>query len=220
MSPSPATDAPARAGGTLLATGIRALSALRQADKPFHPRGTLLRGVVRRHGGERPSGVSWLDEPGEEEVIVRLSRAVGLPSPVPDIFGVAIRVPGVRGGAPSDLLLATTGRGTLTRFVLTPHLEGHDRVYTSLLPYRSPHGPLWLAARRTEDDAYELAWARSTGGWVVFARLEVSSDPGDDQPVSFDPVEHPLPGLPNYGWVRRLRQPSYLVARRSSGRVT
>jgi hypothetical protein len=164
--------------------------------------------------------VAWLDEPGEDEVLVRLSRAVGLSPPAPDIFGVAIRVPGARDGEPSDLLLATTGRGTLTRFLLTPHLEGHERVFTSLLPYRSPRGPVWLAARRTEDDAYELAWGGATGGWVVFARLELGDEPADDEPISFDPVENPLPGLPNYGWVRRLRQPSYVVARRSSGRVT
>ena len=94
----PVVDVPARAGGTVLATGIRLLSALRRPAKPFHPHGTVLHGVVRRHGGERPSGVAWLDEAGEDEAVVRLSRAVGLPAPVPDIFGVAIRVPGAREG--------------------------------------------------------------------------------------------------------------------------
>ncbi len=217
----PAVDVAARAGGSVLAGAVGVLSALRHPAKPLHPHGTVVAGVLRRHGGARPSGVPWLDEEGEDEVLVRLSRAVGLPGGLPDIFGLAMRVPGARsGGEPSDLLLATTGRGTVTRFLLTWHLPGHERVFTSLLPYRSARGPVLLAARRTEDDAYELAWARPTGGWTVFARLELGDAPGDDEPISFDPVAHPLPDLENYGWVRRLRQPAYLTARRSSDRRT
>ena len=218
MSPDPLVDAPARAGGAALATVVRALSAARPATKPLHPQGTVLHGVLRRHGGDEQSGVPWLDERGEDEVLVRLSRAVGLPQPLPDIFGLALRVPGAQDGRPSDLLLATTGSRVPTRFLLTWHREGHQRVFTSLLPYRSERGPVVLAARRTADDAYELAWARPAGGWHGFARLELREEPAHDEPVSFDPVAHPLPGLENYGWVRRLRQPSYLTARRSSGR--
>jgi hypothetical protein len=220
MSPDPDTlaETSADAGGTALATVVRALAAVRPAAKPFHPRGTVLRGLLTRHGGAEPSGVPWLDEAGEDEVLVRLSRAVGLPRPLPDIFGLALRVPGARDGRPSDLLLATTGRAVPTRFLLTWHREGHQRVFTSLLPYRSASGPVVLGARRTNDEHYELAWARPTGGWTVFGRLTLGEEPGDDEPVSFDPVEHPLPGLDNYDWVRRLRRPSYLVARRSSGR--
>jgi hypothetical protein len=48
---------------------------------------------------------------------VRQSRAVGLPSPAPDIFGLAVRVP-TEGGRHGDLLFATTGLGRITRFTL------------------------------------------------------------------------------------------------------
>jgi hypothetical protein len=68
--------------------------------------------------------------------------------------------------------------------------------------------------RRTGDD-FELAWSRLTGGWAVFASLELDEQTAGDAPISFDPVAHPLPGLENYRWVQRLRQPAYRRARRS-----
>jgi hypothetical protein len=37
--------------------------------------------------------------------------------------------------------------------------------------------------------------------------------------VSFDPVRNVLPGLAPYDWVRRLREPAYLTARRSRSGV-
>jgi hypothetical protein len=205
------------AGGALLASGVRALAALRRAPKPFHPRGRVATGVVRRHGGGPPTGVPWLQEMGEDPVLVRVSRAVGLPAPAPDIFGIALRIPGERG--PSDLLLATTGSSVVTRFLLTPHREGHERTYGSLLPYRSPTGPVVLGAVRTGERTFELRWARPAGRWNTYGSLELDRDPGEDEEISFDPVANPLPGLENYEWVRRLRQPSYRVARRSSGRA-
>src|SRR6476661_10111092 len=104
----PLVDAPARAGGAALAGATRVLSALRRPAKPLHPLGTVLTGVLRRHGGAEPSGVPWLDETGEDAVLVRLSRAVGLPAPLPDIFGLALRM-STADGRPADLLLATTG---------------------------------------------------------------------------------------------------------------
>ena len=36
-----------------------------------------------------------------------------------------------------------------------------------------------------------------------------------DPMVSFDPVRNAVPGLEQYRWVTRLREPSYAVARRS-----
>ena len=50
-----------------------------------------------------------------------------------------------------------------------------------------------------------------------FAELALDETPagdGDTGP-SFDPIRNALPGLENYAWVRRLREPSYLTARQS-----
>jgi hypothetical protein len=52
-------------------------------------------------------GVPWLDDPGTDVGIVRFSRAAGLPAPVPDVLGLALRLGAA--GRQHDLLLATTG---------------------------------------------------------------------------------------------------------------
>jgi hypothetical protein len=201
-------------GGTALAATIRAVSAARQAAKPLHPRGDVVLGRLERTGVQPATGVAWLDEPGEDEVLVRGSRAVGLPGPVPDVHGLAVRVPfgGARHG---DLLFASTGLGRVSRFVLTASRAPYGRPMTTLLPYRTPHGPLLLAVTAASDTELELSCASPTGGWRTFGYLTLSGTAGPDLMISFDPLLNTVPGLDNYDWVRRLREPSYLTARRS-----
>ena len=201
-------------GGALLAGATQTLAALRTAAKPLHPEGEVYRGRLTRRGTGRSeeAGVGWIDEPGADDVVVRLSRAVGLPDGVPDIHGLALRVLGEDG--PADLLFATTGTRPVTRFVLTPSRRPRTRPMTTLLPYRTVTGPLLLRAEPAGADAYELSWARPTGRWRPFATLHLESHPGDPE-ISFDPVLHRVPGLEQYPSVRRLREPAYRRARRS-----
>ena len=44
-------------------------------------------------------GVAWLDEPGADDVVVRLSRGGGLPAWCPDVHGLALRHPMAAGVA-------------------------------------------------------------------------------------------------------------------------
>jgi hypothetical protein len=214
----PALVAPAHAlasaGGALLAATTRAVAAVRPAAKPLHPRGEVTHGRLFRLGAQPATGVPWLDEPGEDDVLVRRSRAIGLPGSAPDIHGLAVRVPRP-GGGHGDLLLATTGWGRLTRFVLTVSRSPRRRPMTTLLPYRTARGPLLIGARSTGEESFELAVAAPEGEWVRFAELRLSALPADDSDVSFDPVTNQLPGLEQYDAVERLREPSYRTARAS-----
>lgn len=213
-----ALDAPAHAlvsaGGLLLATATRTVAAVRPAAKPLHPRGEVTQGRLFRRGAQPATGVAWLDEPGTDDVLVRRSRAVGLPGSVPDIHGLAVRVPRPDGGY-GDLLLATTGWGRVTRFVLSASRSPRHRPMTTLLPYRTGRGPLLLGARAIGEDCFELAVATPEGEWTRFADLRLSALPAADQDVSFDPVAHRIPGLEQYDAVERLREPSYQTARAS-----
>lgn len=204
-------------GGQVLRAAIGAVDAVRPAAKPLHPRGAVTRGVLERFGGGAPSGVAWLDEPGTDDVVVRWSRAVGLPAPSPDVFGLAVRVE-LGGDRHADVLFSTTGTGPITRFALVPALT-HQRAMTTLLPYRTAKGPVLLRAVPQGDRAVELAWARGTGAWHPFGtlRLDEPTTTAADADVSFDPVVNPLPGLMPYDWVTRLREPAYRSARRARG---
>jgi len=84
------------------------VGALRtQRRKALHPQGGVRQGLVVRQGCGARTGVAWIDEPGGDRVVLRLSRATGLPKFLPDIFGLALRV-SYEGGGHGDLLLATT----------------------------------------------------------------------------------------------------------------
>lgn len=207
-------DLAASAGGLALAGAVRAIAAARPAARPLHPRGDLVTATLRRTGAAPRTGAAWLDEAGTDEVTVRRSQSVGLPEGLPDIQGLAIRVP-IGGGGYGDLLLATTGRSRVTRFLLTPARTPTSRPMTTLLPYRTPTGPKLIAAVARDDHRYELAFASPTGGWHPFGELVLESTSGPDPLVSFDPVLNTLPGLGQYDWVRRLREPSYRTARHS-----
>jgi hypothetical protein len=207
----------ARAGGEALASAAAVLSRGLQRTKPLHPDGEVRAATVERLGSTPPgTGVPFLDLAGTTPALVRISRGVGLPAALPDVDGLAIRLDLDEG--PADVLLAATGTGRVTRYLLTPRRWGRPGPMTTLLPYRSPRGALEIAAFPDGERTYELRWALGTGPWRTFALLRLGTVVGHEGP-SFDPVLHPLPGLEQYGWVTRLREPAYRTARWLSSRA-
>lgn len=220
----------ARIAGRVL-RAMFALLLLVRRPRPIHPRGVVLTGVFRRLPGRRPTGVSWIDEGGTdpEPVVARTSRSIGLPAPLPDIVGLAVRFRGERG--PADLELASTGFAGASRFVLVPHRSPSRARLGTLIPYRTPSGPLLVAARTMAPDDLpalpaELAarlerepWrlrlyvARPRGRWRPFGELELRRTEGPvDELVRFDAMRHLLPGVAGYRWIRAVRDPSYAVS--------
>ncbi len=208
------------AAGAVLKGVFGAAARLRPTAKPLHPRGQMVSGTIHRDGLHPGTGVAWIDEPGSDEAQVRLSRAIGLPSGWPDIFGLAVRIP-TGPGSHGDVLLATTGRTVVGRFVLLPGREPTDATYSSLIPYRTPQGPLLLAAHASGDRTFDLTCAGLSGAWRSFGHLVLTAGPagdlGDADHVgpSFDPVLNQIPGLAYYPWAARLREGAYQAARRS-----
>jgi hypothetical protein len=221
-SPHPARgDRLATALGRVLATLVSVLDRVRPADKPMHPRGVVLTARLRRHGGAG-TGAAHLDDAGDDAVLVRFSRSLGLPAPWPDVDGLALRVPtpgGVR--AHADVLMSTTGRGRLSRYALLPTTRPRSAFLSTLVPYRSPTGLVHLAARAVDEHTWELGWARPRSPvWTAYAVLRLDDEPGRDLALSFDAVVAGPPGLVVPAWHRRVRGPSYAVARRRRGVTT
>ncbi|NKX86339.1 phosphodiesterase [Nocardia coubleae] len=135
------TDLP----NTVVRTAFQAGAKVRHA-RVFHPRGLRLAG--RFHAAA--DFVPWFG-PGERAVIGRLSKGIGTPTGIPDVLGLAFRVLD-RDDHPWDFALATTGRGTLGRFVITA-ARGWDRAcFGSLMPYRfGDDSPVWLFAEPLDD---------------------------------------------------------------------
>ena len=203
------------AAGSVLGGVTRVAGSLRPSAKPLHPRGAVRRARLHRNGVEPPVGVPFLDRVASDDVLVRESRAVGLPRPLPDVHGLALRVPNPDGTV-GDLLFATTGFGWLTRFLLVPTRTTHGRPMTTLLPYRTAAGPVLLGVHKVAADRLELSFAVGEGPWGAFGELVLSGPEGDED-ISFDAVRNTVPGLEHYASVRRLRGPSYAAARSSRG---
>lgn len=205
--------------GVALAAAVRGVAAVRSSPRPLHPRGVLRHGRVERLGRHGPSqgwGVPWLDEPGEEAALVRLSRSIGVPRPLPDVAGLALRVWPGGADVPGDLLFSSTGRGRVSRYLLRPTRQD-DAPMTTVMPFRTARGPLVLGARRVAaDELVMVAAAGLVGDWRPVARV-VLGEPVADEAVDFDPVVNEVPGLEAYPWAARLRRPAYAVARRSRG---
>ncbi|WP_203453914.1 hypothetical protein [Jiangella aurantiaca] len=213
----------AEPAGAALGALFGGMAALR-GGKPVHPDGHVYGAVVRRTGSPRRWGSSWLDDAGEDRGIARLSRAAGLPEPLPDVHGLAVSFTGMDGRR-HDVLLATTGLGRWTRFALRP-TRRIRAPYGSLMPYQAPRGHVLLAAVPVPRPltppenvmAFRLLAATPTGPWRPFGSLELSRRPGSpvDDPVRFDPVRHLLPGLRWPPVLARLREPAYAAARRTA----
>lgn len=208
---------PAEAGGQLLAAATALIAKVRDARKPLHPYGDIWVGHVRRTGtADHPSGVPWLDTPGEDEVVARVSTGIGMPDGWPDVLGLALRIPSSEG--PADLPLSTTGAGRLTRFLAAPTRCPAGSTFSTLLPHRGPKGSVLVAAHAHTEQSFDLAWATPTGDWHRFGRLELQRT--TDQSPTFDPIGNLLPRLDQHRWATLLRAPAYRRARASRGDVS
>lgn len=204
-------------------------AAVLRHGRPLHPQGVTLQVTLLCDGSGR-SGVPLLDEAGVSQGTVRVSRAMGLPPWLPDIYGVALRLPQAPGvdGDPADLLFASTGDSGLGRFTLLVHAQLADGPVTTLLPVRAPAGALVLrlvpvpgsAVREVGPalrvpERLSLSYAVGTGPWVTVGEVAVGAKvEGEDDPRRHDPVLHQLPGTLQYPVVRFLREPAYAAARR------
>jgi hypothetical protein len=205
------------AGAVLGATfGV---AALVRRTKPLHPVGQVGTGVLDVTEPLPGLGVPLLAEKRSHTCLVRWSRATGLPAPLPDVEGFAVRFD----RPTADLLFASTGTGPVSRFLLVPRTPGVHGPQTTLLPVASRGGALMFrltpeAGSGEPPSRLALAVATGTGDWTTVGFL--SCVWGPDRPIRFDPVEHALPGTEQYPAVRVLREPAYFMARRGAAART
>ncbi|MEN1975071.1 hypothetical protein [Cellulomonas olei] len=204
------------AAGAVLAVAVRAVGVLRRSPRPLHPRGVVHRGVLLLDDAGAP-GARELGAPAVVPALVRVSRSAGLPAPLPDVGGLAVRW--WRDGREQDLLLSSTGLGRLGRFALVPRLRPSRGPFSTIMPFVDEDGrgvvlaavPVPGAPRDGVD--LLLLSARPGGAWRRCGRLTCppAPDDGDDDALRIDPVRHAPMAVP--GWAARVRRRSYRVAR-------
>ena len=167
---------PARAAldvsGRVVGAVFAAVSRVR-GGKAVHPDGVVHEGRLRIAGTlAAPAAAPLLREPAEHRAIVRFSRSVGLPRPIPDLLGISLRLPDVFGpGRHQDVMAVTSVDLPLAHHVFVPATDFQQRVYSSSLPYRSGARTYLLGFRAApgsprpdgEDEYDRLARAAQTG---------------------------------------------------------
>lgn len=219
------------AAGTALGAVSNAAAHLRRG-RPLHPAGLLFDAELRLHGTGRAWGSPFLDERTTLRGTARLSRSAGLPPPLPDILGVALRWE--QADLQPELLLATTGHTVLGRRLLRPATRWAPGMYGSLFPYEAGGRRVLLGAlpqadrplparfdvlaREVERAPFllDLLVATPSGPWQIFGqvRLRPPARPDAAAPTRFNPLRHPVPGLRPAGWLQRVRGFAYDAAQR------
>jgi hypothetical protein len=203
------------------------VSRLRRA-RSLHPKGAAFAGTLHVAGLREATGSPFLDHAAEYRALVRFSRGAGLPEPLPDVLGIAIRAQDADGpGRHRDLLFSSAAAPPILRRLLTPAVRFGRRTCTTILPYRTPQGLLLLAAAMEDGPALgglraaagpppavHLLAAPPRGPWRQFGTF-VSAHPLDDRDgaaLAFDPW-HAGPDLQPAGFLNALRRPAYAGSR-------
>jgi hypothetical protein len=227
----------AAVAGPAVAAGFYALATLRRR-RSLHPAGIGYEGWLRVPD-EAPAwrGVPLFQAGTTHPALLRFSRGAGLPEPLPDALGVAIKLPDAHGpGVDQDLLLTSSTDRPLVRRLLFPARSfvrgafstalpydlGDDRVVLLLVPahpgdgHRTAGGALAeLRAAAVEGLRFELRTARSFGRSQALAIVTVGPPLPDDQTeaLCFNPWTTG-PGIRPAGWLNLLRDAAYRASQR------
>jgi hypothetical protein len=121
-----------------VAAGVFASLAKVRRARGVHPHGIGFDGVLTLQPGPGLDLVPGLGAPRSVPAVLRLSRSFGLPHPLPDLLGVAVKLPDMHGpGHDQDFLFVSALDGDLSKYVPRPAPRYSWPAYSSLIPYRS-----------------------------------------------------------------------------------
>ena len=235
---------PARIGVDAVGYGLGALlagiAALR-GGKAVHPHGVVYEARLVMDGrSEAPQGAELFSIAAERPAIVRFSRSVGLPRPIPDLLGVSLRVLDAYGpGSHQDVLAVTSVDRPLLHHLFVPATDVQQRVYSTSLPYRANDETFLIGVmpdpaspRPPGSDEFDRLAAAAATGKLVFGiavapiggrfRRVGSLEIGEPLPqtldaLRFNPLEHCGGGLEPIGAMNRLRDYAYPLSQAAWG---
>jgi hypothetical protein len=231
----------AAAAAPAAAAGFHALAALRRRRSP-HPTGVGHQGELVVGDGPGWPGVPLLRPGAAYPALLRFSRGAGLPEPLPDALGVAVKLPDAHGpGADQDLLLTSSTDRPLLRRLLFPARSFVRGAFSTALPYdldeervvlllvpaptksgRSPGGVARgggalaeLRAAAAAGLGFELRAAGSYGPSQRLATVTVGQPLSAEQTAAlrFNPWTTG-PGIRPAGWLNLLRDAAYRASQR------
>jgi hypothetical protein len=227
------------AAGYTLGLALAGVSALRRG-KAVHPHGAVYAAelVVPSHR-DALGRTELLGAPGRRPALVRFSRSLGLPRPLPDLLGMSLRVPDAYGtGRNQDFLMVSSIDAPVMHHLFVPARDVQQRPYSSSLPYRAG-GETFLvgvlprsdsprveggnelerlaAAAGTGALVFDLAVAEVWGRFRAVAELRVGDPlPPETDALRFNPW-NAGGGIEPTGLLNRLRDYAYPLSQRAWG---
>jgi hypothetical protein len=210
-----ASEAASLTAGSLLA----ALAAVRRG-KAVHPHGVVHRARLEIPGAPAaPRAATLLSSRGVYDAVVRFSRSLGLPRPLPDLLGLSLRVLDAYGpGAHQDLLLVTSVDAPVLHHIFLPAKSVRARPYSSSLPYRAGAERFLVGALPGDRDGrFELAVAPLEGRFAPVGRIELAGRlPDAADALRFNPW-NTGGGLVPDGMLNRWRRRAYPMSQAAWG---
>jgi hypothetical protein len=121
-----------------IAAALAAVAAAR-GGKAVHPHGVVYEARLLIDGAPGAAlGSELLDTPAAHMAIMRFSRSLGLPRPLPDLLGVSLRVIDAYGpDRHQDVLMVSSVDRPVLHHGFVPASDVQQRPYSSSLPYRA-----------------------------------------------------------------------------------
>lgn len=227
------------AAGFGIGSVLAAVAAIRRG-KAVHPDGVVHEAQLRVTGAAAaPSGARVLSAPADHDAIVRFSRSLGVPRPIPDLLGMSIRIPDVYGPEQhQDFMLVTSADLPVVHHIFLPAADVQQRPYTSSLPYRAGDESFLIGVlpderspRPSGDDEFDRLDAAARTGRLRF-QLAVAPVNGRFRPVAELRIGTRLPpeldalhfnpwntggGLEPAGWLNGARDRAYKLSQAAWG---
>ena len=214
-----------------IAAALAAVAAAR-GGKAVHPHGVVYEARLLIHGAPGAAlGSELLDTPAAHMAIMRFSRSLGLPRPLPDLLGVSLRVIDAYGpDRHQDMLMVSSVDRPVLHHGFVPASDVQQRPYSSSLPYRAGDQTFLLGVvpdpsspRPAGRDEFDRLARAAAGGRLVFG-LAVAPVNGRFRRIGTLHVREQLPdsldalrfdpfncggGLQPVGFLNRLRNYAY-----------
>ena len=210
-----------------------ALGSLVRRARVFHPRGRTFTAHVQIRGDHRFAG-TVLGRAATHDGVVRFSRGAGLPEPMPDLLGLALRLHLTGSGHgpedAQDVLMISSWPAPVSRHVLVPSRDYGRTYYSTLTPFRVGGETVLLGARpdhlgetgplerldALEEAAagdwvrFELVTATPLGPWTAVGTVVLGGPVPDDagEALRYTPF-HRAGGIEPVGVVNDLRRRAY-----------
>ena len=159
-----------------IAAALAAVAAAR-GGKAVHPHGVVYEARLLIHGAPGAAlGSELLDTPAAHMAIMRFSRSLGLPRPLPDLLGVSLRVIDAYGpDRHQDVLTVSSVDRPVLHHGFVPASDVQQRAYSSSLPYRAGNQRFLLGVvpdagspRPEGGDEFDRLGRAAAGGRLVF----------------------------------------------------